>query len=40
MSQRRPTWRGESYCVAGAPNEQSCKNTIGTFTPGTFVSEE
>ena len=29
--------RGGRYCVAGAPNEQSCKNT--TFTPGVTMHQ-
>ena len=29
--------RGGRFCVAGAPNQQSCKNT--TFTPGVTMHQ-
>ena len=34
---RKNIRRGGRFCVAGAPNQQSCKNT--TFTPGVTMHQ-
>lgn len=37
MAENKPTQRGGRYCVAGAPNQRSCRNT--TFTPGVKMHQ-
>lgn len=37
MAENKPTRRGGRYCVAGAPNQRSCRNTM--FTPGVKMHQ-